>query len=94
MEVPSTANPVEIVSGMAPAVHGFLVWNGKPRPLQAAHPFVPTVHAAAKDGTAGDVDVAVELMDPAGALDAMLTVIQEALHGAETKAEDCGLEEG
>ncbi|CAK9042350.1 Altronate dehydratase (D-altronate hydro-lyase) [Durusdinium trenchii] len=42
MEVPSTANQVEILAGLAPAVHCFLVWNGK---QLAAHPFVPTVHA-------------------------------------------------
>ena len=41
-EVPSTANQVEILAGLAPAVHCFLVWNGK---QLAAHPFVPTVHA-------------------------------------------------
>ena len=45
------ANPVEIVSGLAPAVHCFLVFNGKKRyPLQAAHPFVPTIHVAVKEG--------------------------------------------
>ena len=52
-KVPSMANHVEIISGIAPTVHCFLVWNGKKlRPLQAAHPFVPTLHVAAKDGLA------------------------------------------
>lgn len=47
------ANSVEMVSGLAPAVHCFLVWNGKKlRPMQAAHPFVPTIHVSVKDTSA------------------------------------------
>lgn len=44
MQVPSTASHVEVVSGLAPSVHAFVVWNAQQ--LQAVHPFVPTVHAA------------------------------------------------
>eukprot|EP00439_Symbiodinium_sp_Y106_P010372 s4408_g1.t1 len=43
MEVPSTASSVEIVAGLAPAVHCFVTWLDD-RGLQPAHPFVPTVH--------------------------------------------------
>lgn len=46
------ANAVEILSGLAPAVHCFLIWKGKKlQPLQA-HPFVPTIHVAVKDSSA------------------------------------------
>lgn len=92
MEVPSMANHVEIISGIAPTVHCFLVWNGKKlRPLQAAHPFVPTLHVAAKDGTEHpEVDATVELMDVAGALQEILAAIQGAVHGAPTKASRLG----
>lgn len=92
MEVPSMANHVEIISGIAPTVHCFLVWNGKKlRPLQAAHPFVPTLHVAAKDGTQHpEVDATVELMDVAGALQEILAAIQGAVHGAPTKASRLG----
>ena len=52
------ANSVEMVSGLAPAVHCFLVWTGKKlRPMQAAHPFVPTIHVSVQDTSAFFVSV-------------------------------------
>ncbi len=57
-KVPSMANSVEMVSGLAPAVHCFLVWTGKKlRPMQAAHPFVPTIHVSVQDTSAFFVSV-------------------------------------
>jgi len=86
MEVPSTASSVEIVAGLAPAVHCFVTWLDD-RGLQPAHPFVPTVHVTEEDGRdAAEADVSVDLVDTQRALATIFGTLREALRGAKTKA--------
>eukprot|EP00928_Gymnodinium_smaydae_P044837 TRINITY_DN29928_c0_g1_i1.p1 TRINITY_DN29928_c0_g1~~TRINITY_DN29928_c0_g1_i1.p1 ORF type:complete len:990 (-),score=155.38 TRINITY_DN29928_c0_g1_i1:257-3226(-) len=93
VDIPATMSWVEVVSGLAPAVHCFVTWLGESgqRGLQPSHPFVPTVHVDAqletKEVKYSEADVTIGLADDmAESLQAVFERVRSSLRGSETKA--------
>jgi hypothetical protein len=98
VEVAATMSWVEVVSGLAPAVHCFVTWLGQigERGMLSGHPFVPTIHVdVCRDDQASDqaamsteADITIASVDDVErALQNVLETVRSAMRGMQTKAE-------